>query len=86
MPSIVHCQISANFEGTIFYADTARSLSLGRHSFERHGEFDPCAALPGTEFEGLWHNSEIVGPGCHRLDPDHGFLYSMVSYGFMANM
>lgn len=22
--------------------------------------------LPGTEFEGLWHNSEIVGPGCHR--------------------
>ena len=36
----------------------ARAMAAG------HGTFH---WPDGTEFEGLWHASEIVGPGCHRF-------------------
>ena len=78
VPSVVHCQISASFGGTLFPADTARSLSLCRYSLKTISRIPVFAApMPGTEFEGLWHNSEIVGPGCHRPDRDHGFMAYM---------
>lgn len=54
-----------------------------RRARDSCGQRQDDISMPGTEFEGLWHNSEIVGPGCHRLgllskQSDTGCLHSKV--------
>ena len=73
--------------GTFHWPDGTQTKQRQKHIFKTKSTFwlqkkssNMCffADKKGTEFEGLWEHSEIIGPGCHRF-PNGTLFYHIKS-------